>query len=149
MVLLEGVGDALRRASDSGIELFILTNQSPIARGLLSSEGLDAVHKRLFELLADFGVQVTDVLVCPHKPDDHCACRKPRDGLFRELQRVHGATPDESVMVGDSPSDLAAAEAWGCRFVAVWGELFQQCSPLGIWSTDPAQAIRLATDLLA
>lgn len=148
MVLLEGVGEALRRAADSGIELFILTNQSPIARGLLSPEGLDAVHKRLIDLLADFGVQVTAIFVCPHKPDDHCTCRKPRDGLFRQLQRVHGVSPDDSVMVGDSPSDRAAAEAWGCRFVAVWGELFEHCRPDGIRNADPAQAIRLATDLL-
>lgn len=149
VVLLPGVGEALSRASELGIRIFVLTNQSAVGRGLLTFHGLSLVHERLASLLADYGVQIDDIFVCPHHPHDLCGCRKPKDGLFRQLEVRYSVTPGECVMVGDSPSDSEAAEAWGCRFVGIRGDLVQSRTPIGKWCADSREAIGLATDLLA
>lgn len=149
VVLLPGVGQALRRASKLGIRMFILTNQSAVGRGLLTVDGLALVHERLAFLLGAYGVQIDDIFVCPHRPEEGCTCRKPRDGLFRQLEARNSLTPSDCVMVGDSPSDGGAAAAWGCRFVGIRGELVPSYPLPGIWCKDAYEAIQTATDLLS
>ena len=149
IVLLPGVGEELRRASMLDVKIFILTNQSAVGRGHLTLQGLSLVHERLTSLLADFDVRVDDIFVCPHHPQEQCGCRKPRDGLFRQLTDRYSITPGDCVMVGDSPSDSGAAEAWGCRFVGVRGDLAPSHASKETWCSSSREAIRVATDLLS
>ena len=149
IVLLPGVGEELRRASLLDVRIFILTNQSAVGRGLLTLQDLSLIHERLTCLLANYGVHVNDVLVCPHHPQERCSCRKPRDGLFRQLADRYSITPGDCVMVGDSPHDSDAAEAWGCRFVGVRGDLAPSYATKERWYRDSREAIRVATDLLS
>ena len=149
VTLIEGVGESLRSACARGLQIYVLTNQSAVGRGLLSQNGLDRINRRLIQLLQSHDVHVSNIVSCPHNPEDQCFCRKPRVGLFRQLQTEHGITPESSVMVGDAPTDEAAAHAWGCRFVAIRGELFYSNKPKGLWESSPKEAIRLAIDLLS
>jgi HAD superfamily hydrolase (TIGR01662 family) len=106
---------ALDRLRDKGIQLGVLTNQSGVARGLLSRRQVDAVNQRVESILGPFETWQ----VCPHAPDAGCDCRKPRPGMVQAASRDLGVDPSELVVVGDIAADVAAAEAAGSRGVLV------------------------------
>src|SRR5699024_9851740 len=91
-----------------------------------------AVHARLHRELVAVGARLDGIAVCPHE-EGECDCRKPRDGLFREvLARAPWARAQRCVMIGDSPHDLAPARALGMRAerVSVAGGLSRVCGEL-------------------
>jgi D-glycero-D-manno-heptose 1,7-bisphosphate phosphatase len=104
--------DLLRGA---GIPVGVVTNQSGIARGLIPPAAALAVNARVNALLGPFAVWC----MCPHGPDDGCACRKPRPGMVLEAAERLGVDPRDVAVVGDIGADLAAAEAAGARSVLV------------------------------
>jgi D-glycero-D-manno-heptose 1,7-bisphosphate phosphatase len=111
--LLPGVPEALRRLSDLGLGLLVVTNQSAIARGLLDEPGLAAIHRRMRALLAARGARVDEILVCPHHPEEGCDCRKPRPGLVLRAAARLGFEPRECFVVGDLESDVELGRALG------------------------------------
>jgi histidinol-phosphate phosphatase family protein len=110
-----GARAALDRLRAAGLRLAVVSNQSGVARGLLTSAQVAAVNARVAELLGPFDA----VLVCEHGPDDGCACRKPRPGLVLEAARQLGVDPAACVLVGDIGSDVDAALAAGAQPVLV------------------------------
>jgi histidinol-phosphate phosphatase family protein len=122
VVAMPGARAALARLRDEGIPTAVVTNQSGIGRGLLTSAQVDAVHARLEELLGPLG----PVLVCPHAPDDGCRCRKPQPGLVLEAAQRLGVRPDECVVLGDIAADMGAAAAAGARGVLVPTEMTRE-----------------------
>ncbi|MBI5831724.1 MAG: D-glycero-beta-D-manno-heptose 1,7-bisphosphate 7-phosphatase [Armatimonadetes bacterium] len=112
--LLPGAAAAVARLNQAGLLVVVATNQSAVARGLLTIEGLAAIHQRLVNLLAEAGARVDAVVCCPHGPGSDCDCRKPRPGLILAAARQLSFAPGEAIMVGDAARDLQAAEAAGC-----------------------------------
>jgi histidinol-phosphate phosphatase family protein len=110
-----GARAALDRLRAAGLPLAVVSNQSGVARGLLSPAQVAAVNARVDELLGPFDA----VLVCEHGPDDGCGCRKPRPGLVLEAARRLGVDPARCVVVGDIGTDVEAARAAGARPVLV------------------------------
>lgn len=111
---IAGSIEAIARLSQRGWLVAVATNQSGLARGYFDKATLQSMHDRLQELVAEQGGQVDLIRFCPHGPDDHCDCRKPRSGLFREIAE-HFALPLANVpVVGDSLRDLEAGVAVGC-----------------------------------
>ncbi len=104
--------DRLRREQ---VATAVVSNQSGIARGLVSQEQVDAVNARVRELLGPLG----PFLVCPHGPDDGCVCRKPAPGLLLQAAATLGVAPHECAMVGDIGADVHAGLAAGARAVLV------------------------------
>ncbi|MGW0191388.1 D-glycero-alpha-D-manno-heptose-1,7-bisphosphate 7-phosphatase [Streptomyces sp. NPDC003362] len=104
--------DAVRAA---GIPVGVVSNQSGVARGLLTRPQVEAVQRRVEELLGPFDVWA----VCPHGPDDGCGCRKPAPGLVLAACARLGVDPARSVVIGDIGADLTAARAAGARAVLV------------------------------
>jgi histidinol-phosphate phosphatase family protein len=117
--LLPGAGQAVRRLCDAGCRVFVVTNQSPVGRGLISLDTLRAIHRRLAELIAAHGGQITRFFVCPHRPDEGCACRKPAPGLLYAAQDMEGVDLAQAVVVGDQVSDVHAARSAGSHGVLV------------------------------
>jgi histidinol phosphatase-like enzyme len=93
----------------------VVSNQSGVARGLLTHRQVEAVRRRVEELLGPFDVWA----VCPHGPDDGCGCRKPAPGLVLRAAERLGVDPRECVVVGDIGADVDAAAAAGARGVLV------------------------------
>jgi histidinol-phosphate phosphatase family protein len=93
----------------------VITNQSGIARGLLTEAQVEAVHARIEQLAGPIGAWC----VCPHGPDDGCDCRKPAPGLIRDAADRLGVPAEGCVVIGDIGSDLAAAAAAGARAILV------------------------------
>jgi D-glycero-D-manno-heptose 1,7-bisphosphate phosphatase len=110
-----GAREALGRLRAAGVALAVVSNQSGIARGLVSREQVDAVNRRVEELLGPLG----PVFVCPHGPGDGCACRKPRPGLVLRAAEALGVAPEGCAMIGDIGADVDAARAAGARPVLV------------------------------
>jgi D-glycero-D-manno-heptose 1,7-bisphosphate phosphatase len=117
--LIPGAGAALQQLQQANWGICLVTNQSGIARGYFDAQRLAEVHDRLAQLLADFGVRLDGIYVCPHGPDDGCDCRKPRPGLVEQARAVHGFDPRESWVVGDKEADVSLARAVGARSILV------------------------------
>ncbi|GAA0445445.1 hypothetical protein GCM10009544_05290 [Streptomyces stramineus] len=98
-----------------GVPVAVVSNQSGVARGLLDQRQVRAVQERVEALLGPFAVWA----VCPHGPDDGCACRKPAPGLVHAVCERLGTDPRRVAVIGDIGSDLAAARAAGARGLLV------------------------------
>jgi len=117
--ILPGSVEAVARISSSGRRVIVLTNQSVIGLGLATEGTVECIHRRLRALVEEAGGRLDGFLVCPHTRDDGCDCRKPALGLFRKAERELGVDLGAAVMVGDQPSDVAAAEAAGCAVIVI------------------------------
>lgn len=104
--------DALR---ERGVAVGVVTNQSGVARGLITPRQVAAVHRRIEALLGPFDVWA----LCPHGPRDGCDCRKPAPGLVVEACRRLGVAPARAAVVGDIGADVGAALAAGARALLV------------------------------
>jgi len=108
LVLLPGVEEAIASLNLGGRTVIVVTNQRGIALGLYSHEELDRIHEKLKAQLAKSGAHVDAIYVCPHDAGQ-CDCRKPLTGLFdRAFRDFPEATPDRSIMAGDSLRDIEA-----------------------------------------
>lgn len=115
--LVPGAAPALRELRNAGFFLVLVSNQSGIARGLVSRAEAAAVHRRVVSELARADVDLDDARYCPHAPDDSCACRKPAPGLLLAAARELGVDLAASFMVGDKASDVEAGHRAGCRSI--------------------------------
>jgi len=112
---VDGAREALDRLRSHGIRVGVVTNQSAVARGLITSAQVEACNARLTELLGPFDT----VQVCPHGPDDGCACRKPAPGMVLTACAELGVDPARCVVVGDVAADTDAAAAAGAIGILV------------------------------
>ncbi len=112
---LPGARAALDRLRAAGLRLGVVSNQSGIARGLLTPEAVDRVNARVAELLGPFDTWQ----VCPHLGGDGCPCRKPRPAMILAAARELGVAPERCVVIGDIGSDIEAAVAAGAGAVLV------------------------------
>ena len=115
VVPIRGARSAVKRLRTAGVRLAVVSNQSGVARGLLTMEQVEAVNRRVEELFGPLGPWV----VCPHAPDDDCSCRKPGPGLVLQAAAALGVDPTRCAVIGDIGSDVEAARAAGARAVLV------------------------------
>ena len=106
---------ALKILADLCYTVVVITNQACVGRGNLSAAGLEIIHQRLRDEVAQAGGRIDDILVCPHLPEDGCSCRKPLPGLIIKAQQHWGFDPATTWFVGDDVRDVQAAIAGGCR----------------------------------
>lgn len=126
--LLPGAVDGVRRLVSRGFVPVVVSNQSGLARGLITPAEAQAVHDRFVALFAAESGIMLPCFYCPHGPQDRCECRKPRPGLLRQAIAELNYPNSPGVMVGDKISDLEAAAALG--FSAVWLHPVQPRDPL-------------------
>jgi D,D-heptose 1,7-bisphosphate phosphatase len=128
--LLPGTGSAIRRLNRAGLPAIVITNQPVIARGEAGFDDVDAIHRRLENLLAEDGAFVDAIYYCPHHPDKgfagerpelkfRCDCRKPAPGLVDRACGVFHIDRAASWFIGDSARDLECAAGAGVRPVLV------------------------------
>lgn len=133
--------DAVRAA---GIPVGVVTNQSGVARGLLTPRQVEGVRLRVEELLGPFAVWA----VCPHGPEEGCGCRKPAPGLVVAACRRLGVPPERTVVIGDIGADVEAARAAGARGVLVPTAVTrpEEVKEADATAADLVEAVRLALD---
>ena len=121
VALMPGAAMALRVAHNLQRPIIVVTNQSGIARGLVTQEEYEAVRRRTGELLAEFGAFVDAEYVCPHHPDftGPCPCRKPGLELYERAILDHGIDAASSAFIGDRWRDIAPAQHYSGRGILV------------------------------
>lgn len=121
--LLSGAADAVRALRDAGWAPIVVTNQSGIARGLVTPAQFEAITTRLDALLAAQGAALDATYHCPHLPEltGPCACRKPGPEMYERAARDHGLDLAASLYVGDRWRDVEPAIHFGGRGFLVAG----------------------------
>lgn len=112
---IAGALEAVARLNHAGWHTVVATNQSGIGRGMIDMAAVNAVHAHMMQRLMAVGGRLDAVFFCPHTPEDHCECRKPRPGLMVEIGRRYGLDLADVPMVADTLRDLQAAQAAGCE----------------------------------
>ena len=112
--IIPGSIEAIRLLTVSGFTSIIITNQSALARKLISPDELDHIHAVLKAAILSGGGKITDIFFCPHLPDEGCDCRKPAPGLLLQAQLKYNIDLPSSIMVGDSAKDIECARNAGC-----------------------------------
>jgi len=110
--------DALRRLQEHSL-LFLVTNQPGVARGVITLNDVDRVNARVLSHLAEHGVTVTAVYVCPHERTDGCRCIKPNPYFLHKAAEEYAVDLRRSFTIGDHPHDVEFAQAVGARGVYV------------------------------
>ncbi len=110
--------NALRRLQRE-FPLFIVTNQSGRAKGILTPEDIDRVNRYVVSALAGYGIEIEDVYVCPHSREDGCECIKPNAFFIDMAAEEYGIDPRRSYSVGDHPHDVSFAGNAGGKGVYV------------------------------
>jgi len=111
---IPGSLEAIAKLNQHGFKILIVTNQSGIARGFYDVQILNSIHERLIQELAKVDGHIEDILFCPHHPDEGCLCRKPKPGLIYQLQKKYAFDLSKTFFIGDSYSDIKAAQNAGC-----------------------------------
>jgi histidinol-phosphate phosphatase family protein len=115
VTMMPGARVAVGRLRRAGLAVGVVSNQSGVARGLMTRAQLDSVNRRVDEFLGGLDTWA----VCPHGSEEGCGCRKPAPGLVLAASEALGARPEDCVVIGDIASDVGAAEAAGARAVLV------------------------------
>ena len=116
---IRGSMEAIARLCGRGWRVAVATNQSGIARGYLTPTVLVDIHHALVARAVEAGGRIDVIAVCPHAPEDGCACRKPGTELLAEIERKTGLSAQGAPFVGDSMRDIEAAQRFGCVPVLV------------------------------
>ncbi len=114
-VPIPGSLEAIAKLTQAGWRVVVATNQSGIARGYYDLAMLQRIHDKLHRLLGAYGGEIEAIFFCPHGPDDGCDCRKPKPGLFHEIEARLQMSLQGVPAVGDSLRDLQAARAVGAK----------------------------------
>jgi histidinol-phosphate phosphatase family protein len=112
---MPGAVDAVAAVRAAGVPIGVVSNQSGIARGMVTREQVDAVNTRIDALFGGFDTWQ----ICPHGPADGCVCRKPAPGMVLAAAAALGVDPADVVVIGDIGADVGAAHAAGARAVLV------------------------------
>lgn len=124
--LIEGVSEAIKKINQSGYLAIVVTNQPVIARGEVTWDELNEIHRKMATLLGMHGAYIDGMYICPHHPDKgfegerpeykfDCDCRKPKPGLLLQAAKDYNIDLCESYMIGDSERDVEAGKAAGCK----------------------------------
>jgi len=108
---IDGAKEAIARLTQAGWPVIVITNQAAINRRLTSASAVDDIHHRMIAEVESCGGRIARVYFCPHRPDEHCSCRKPRPGMLFQAANELGIDLQDSYLIGDAISDVQAAQA--------------------------------------
>lgn len=112
---LPGSVEAIKLLTKNNYEIFIISNQSGIARGAMTKKDLDLIHNKMTDELKKNRGIIAGTYVCPHGWDEGCDCRKPQAGLLYQASNEHFIDLTKAIFIGDDERDLEAGEKVGCK----------------------------------
>lgn len=121
-VWLDDNVEAMVQLAKAGYRFVVISNQAGIGRGIVDLPTVEDINREMVAGLRQRGIDILDVYICPHHPDDQCDCRKPAPGMFVRAAREHAFQIARSVYIGDDPRDAVAAYNAGCPSVLIGPE---------------------------
>ncbi|MEN6303483.1 MAG: HAD family hydrolase [Armatimonadia bacterium] len=151
-----GALEALRRLHEAGLEVYLVTNQAGVGKGVFPYRNLQDILLRLRLTAREHGGLIHGIAYCCHRKDEACPCRKPQPGMLRKLAAKYGLDLERSVLVGDSCTDIQAAQAVGCTTIFLHtreaeriAEHLAQCDPPPDYqAASLAEAVNIVIPLL-
>lgn len=108
--------EAIQKLTTSCFKTILVTNQSAINRGMISTETLAGIHASMQAEVRTHGGKIDDIFFCPHTPEEGCLCRKPAPGMIQSAKKAHGIDLSTTCLVGDSAKDIECARKAGVRY---------------------------------
>jgi D-glycero-D-manno-heptose 1,7-bisphosphate phosphatase len=130
-VFLPGIRSALKQLSSLGLPLIVISNQAAVGKGLLDPSGLEEITTYMYQTLLSDEVFLFAAYYCIHRSNEDCICRKPKPGLLLRAAKDFNIDLSRSIFIGDSDTDLQAAQAAGCTPVLFGPELSASSRPPG------------------
>jgi len=120
IIINNGVIDALKRFTDMGFLLIVISNQGGIAKQIYTKEDVENIHSELKKQFEIEGINITEYYYCPHHSDvEKCLCRKPEPLLIEKALARFNIDPDKSFMIGDNKRDIEAAKKVGLSGIKI------------------------------
>ncbi len=118
-IFLKGAILAIKLLNDKGYKIYLISNQAGIARGVMTTQDLNLIHKNLKAELKKYGAKIDGIFYCPHGWNDNCDCRKPKPGLLYKASQKHYINLTKAVFIGDDKRDMEAGRTAGCKTILV------------------------------
>jgi D-glycero-D-manno-heptose 1,7-bisphosphate phosphatase len=118
-VFLPGVLEGLRLLNEKNYQVIVVSNQAGVGKGLMTAADLEEITRKFIEEVKAQGGRILSVYYCTHRAEDGCQCRKPKPGLLLSAQAEHHFAFEHTFFIGDTESDLLAAQAVGCPAIMV------------------------------
>jgi histidinol-phosphate phosphatase family protein len=119
---LPGAVEALALLTKRGYDIYLISNQAGIARGVMTEQDLETINKNLQKELELHGAHINGFYYCPHGWNDNCECRKPKPGMLLQAAREHHLDLTKTFFIGDDERDVEAGNAAGCKTILVTPE---------------------------
>ena len=119
LIFLPNSKEALRKLTEAGFEIIVISNQAGISKGHYTKEKLEEVTRKMTEEIEKNGSRLKKVYYCVHQNSDNCDCRKPKTGLFERAEAELGVQAAGSFFIGDGKTDIEVGLAKGLRTVLV------------------------------
>jgi len=147
--------ESLKRLSDRGFKIIIISNQAGISKGIYSQEALDLITRNMLKELDEYKIDIAGVYYCTHRQEDNCSCRKPKTGLLNMAVaklKAAGIEPklNESYFIGDTVIDIETGKAAALKTILVFSGK-EKPGNKNKWSVLPdytAKDISCAVDLI-
>ena len=118
--LIDGVIENLKMLIQKGFQLFIVSNQGGISRGLYSKDDILKLHAELIHIFKANHIEIAEIAFCPHHPEvEKCLCRKPDSLMIEKLIAKYRINKEGSFLIGDSQSDMDAAGKAGIQRIQI------------------------------
>jgi len=107
--------EAIARLTKAGRLVVVITNQAVVNRGIVPATAVEEIHRRMVAEVEVYGGRIARIYYCPHRPDEHCGCRKPQPGMLLQAASELGIDLKASYLIGDAVADIQAAQAVGAK----------------------------------
>jgi len=114
---LPGAIEAIKKLNKNGYEIFVISNQAGVNRGLFTQASLDEITRNMLKEIEAQGGRIRSVTYCTHRPDEGCSCRKPKTGMIEKVTRGLDIDFKNTYFIGDSRLDVGAGKNMGCRTI--------------------------------
>jgi len=119
LAIYPNVAKNIKLLKDAGFLVVVITNQSAVNRGIITHEMINQIHNSIQDHLKKHGTFLDGFYYCPHIPNENCNCRKPKPGLLQQAILELNIDLNSSWMIGDSDSDIEAADSIGCKAIKI------------------------------
>ena len=116
---LPGSIEAISLLTKSGYDIYIISNQAGIARGIMTENDLKKIHQNMTDEIEKKEGKILGIYYCPHGWDERCECRKPKPGMFFQAAREHYIDLTKAIFIGDDERDVEAGESAGVKTILV------------------------------